>query len=185
MIYFLQSSLDPNGPIKIGYSRAPKERLKALRAANSEQLKMILSIKGGMKDEYALHEKFAHLRHEGTEWFDPKPELLDFIKSQKFEDCEDPRENLSEELQEILGVLGENIKLCRLRRHISSGDLAKRAGITRITMGRIENGYAGSTIVNYLKVLKCLGLENDLLLLAKEDPAGRKIQDTDLLNKRK
>lgn len=73
--------------------------------------------------------------------------------------------------------LGENIKLARLRRKLSSEQVAERAGISRSTLVSIEKGYAGVSIGYFLNVLKVLGLDKDFLLVAKDDELGRKLQD--------
>lgn len=85
--------------------------------------------------------------------------------------------------QKILTELGENIKLARLRRKLSSEQVAERAGMGRSTLVKIEKGYPGVSIGYYLNVLKVLGLEKDFLLLAKDDELGRKLQDANLTTK--
>ena len=87
---------------------------------------------------------------------------------------------LSPTLQEILIGVGENIRLARLRRKISTTMLAERAGMTRTTLRSIERGDSGVTLGAYASVLFCLGLESDLMLLAKDDTLGRKLQDVGL-----
>jgi transcriptional regulator with XRE-family HTH domain len=85
--------------------------------------------------------------------------------------------------QRILSELGENIKLARLRRKLSSEQVAERANIGRSTLVKIEQGHPGVGIGNYLNVLRVLGLEQDFLLLAKDDELGRKLQDAHLVSK--
>lgn len=85
--------------------------------------------------------------------------------------------------QNILLEFGENIKLARLRRKLSSDQVAKRAGMGRSTYIKIEKGHPGVGIGHFLNVLKVLGLENDLLLIAKDDTLGRKLQDASLITK--
>ncbi len=85
--------------------------------------------------------------------------------------------------QRILNELGENIKLARLRRKLSSEQVAERADIGRSTLVKIEQGHPGVGIGNYLNVLRVLGLEQDFLLLAKDDELGRKLQDAKLITK--
>jgi transcriptional regulator with XRE-family HTH domain len=85
--------------------------------------------------------------------------------------------------QRILSELGENIKLARLRRKLSSEQVAERADIGRSTLVKIEQGHPGVGIGNYLNVLRVLGLEQDFLLLAKDDELGRKLQDAHLVSK--
>lgn len=83
-------------------------------------------------------------------------------------------------IQAILAELGENIRLARLRRKLSTIQVAERAGMGRTTLVKIEQGHPGVGIGQYLNVLKVLGLEKDFLLLAKDDELGRKLQDANL-----
>jgi len=85
--------------------------------------------------------------------------------------------------QRILKELGDNIKLARLRRKLSSEQVAERAGMSRSTLIKIEMGHPGVGIGHYLGVLKVLGLEKDFLQLAKDDELGRKLQDAKLIIK--
>jgi len=96
------------------------------------------------------------------------------------------RENiLLPKLQKILQEMGENIKLARLRRRLSSIHVSERAGISRTTLYSIEKGSSKVNIGAYLKVLHILGLEKDLLKVADDDILGRKLQDIQLRNKLK
>ena len=83
----------------------------------------------------------------------------------------------------ILAEVGENIKLARLRRKLSSEQVAERANISRPTLSSIEKGSAGVSIGSYLQVLMVMGLQNDMLVLAKDDELGRKLQDANLITK--
>lgn len=83
-------------------------------------------------------------------------------------------------LERILTTVGEQVKLARLRRKLSSEQVAERAGIGRSTLVRIEKGDAGVSIGHLINVLRVLGLEKDMLLLAKDDELGRKIQDANI-----
>lgn len=84
-----------------------------------------------------------------------------------------------------LSVLGENIKLARLRRRLSMQQVSERAGISRSTLVKIENGNDGVSIGSYFQVLSVLRLEDDLLLVARDDVMGRKIQDAGLITKKR
>ena len=80
----------------------------------------------------------------------------------------------------ILRGLGENIKLARLRRKLSAEQVAERAGISRKTLYEIERGRPNVNIGNNAQDLSVLGLEDDLLNVAKDDLLGRKLQDAKL-----
>ncbi len=92
---------------------------------------------------------------------------------------------LSPTLEDILEEVGENLKLARLRRKITTTMLAERAGISRATLRKVENGEKSVTMAMYANVLFCLGLEKDLLHLAGDDPLGRRLQDAELTHTKK
>ena len=83
-------------------------------------------------------------------------------------------------LQSLLSEMGENIKLARLRRNLSAELVAQRAGISRATLWAVEKGSPSVAMGIYLSVLNALKLEKDILLLAKDDELGRKLQDLKL-----
>lgn len=85
----------------------------------------------------------------------------------------------------MLQTLGENIRLARLRRDLSSEQVAERAGISRNTLIKIERGDEGVAIGMYFRVLIVLGLQDDLLLIARDDALGRKLQDIGLTTPRR
>ena len=83
---------------------------------------------------------------------------------------------------EILEKMGEQIKLARLRRNISVKLLSERAGISRATLWAVEKGSPSVAIGIYAAVLHGLNnMDSDLLLIAKDDELGRKLQDLNLL----
>lgn len=86
-------------------------------------------------------------------------------------------------IAKILTEFGENIKLARLRRKLSTEQVAGRAGIARTTLWAIEKGSPNVAFGFYVQVLFVLGLEKDLLKLAGDDPLGRRLQDAKLLVK--
>ena len=82
--------------------------------------------------------------------------------------------------ERLLRELGENLRLARLRRNLSSEQVAERAGISRNTLIKKEQGDEGVAIGYYLRVLIVLGMEEDLRAVAKDDVLGRKLQDAGL-----
>ena len=88
--------------------------------------------------------------------------------------------------QEILKTMGEQIKLARLRRKISAELAAERAGVSRTTVWAVEKGSPSVAVGIYAAVLHSLnGMDKDLLLVAKDDELGRKLQDLDLTTKKR
>jgi transcriptional regulator with XRE-family HTH domain len=85
----------------------------------------------------------------------------------------------------MLQTLGENIHLARLRRDLSSEQVAERAAMARNTLIKIERGDEGVAIGMYFRVLIVLGLQDDLLLIARDDVLGRKLQDIGLTTPRR
>ena len=82
------------------------------------------------------------------------------------------------ETMEILEQMGTQIKYARLRRKLSAELVAERAGISRATLISIEKGASSVAIGCYAAVLHALNyMDKDLLLVAKDDELGRKLQD--------
>lgn len=85
----------------------------------------------------------------------------------------------------ILEALGENIKLARLRRKLSTQQMSERADITRTTLWNIEKGSPQVAIGAYCQVLFVLGLAEDLQKIATDDELGRRLQDVELIVKKR
>ena len=83
--------------------------------------------------------------------------------------------------QKIMEQYGENIKLARKRRKLTTIQLSERADIDRTTLYQIEKGNPKVSMGAYFNVLRVLGLQDDFLKLASDDEFGRKLQDLDLL----
>lgn len=87
------------------------------------------------------------------------------------------------QFQKTLDQLGENIKLARKRRKLTTVQIAERAGIDRSTLYQIEKGNPSVSMGAYFNVLRVLGLHDDFLKLAADDEFGRKLQDLSLMGK--
>lgn len=87
---------------------------------------------------------------------------------------------LPRKLSEKMQIVGEQIRLARLRRNLSMAQVAERATCSELTLSRVEKGLPTVSIGIYLRVLYALQLDDDILLIAKEDPIGRGLQDLQL-----
>ncbi len=87
---------------------------------------------------------------------------------------------LTPKQERTLQAMGEQIKLARLRRQLTTEQVCERAGIGRTTLWQIENGKPNVSIGAYAQVLFVLRLEQDLLKIAADDDLGRKLQDANL-----
>lgn len=92
---------------------------------------------------------------------------------------------LPRKLELKMQVVGEQIKLARLRRNLSIAQVAERATCSTLTVSRIERGTPSVSIGIYLRVLYALQLEDDILYIAREDELGRRLQDLSLVTRRR
>ncbi len=93
--------------------------------------------------------------------------------------------HLPRKLMQNMQIVGEQIKLARLRRDLSVAQIAERATCSPLTVNRVEKGSPTVSIGIYLRILYALQLDEDILLLAKNDEIGRSLQDLSLLKERK
>ncbi len=77
-------------------------------------------------------------------------------------------------------IVGEQIRIARLRRNLSITQVAERATCSPLMVSRMEKGAPTLAIGIYLRVLYALQLDDDILLLAKEDAMGKALQDLSL-----
>ena len=77
----------------------------------------------------------------------------------------------------LLVALGERLRLARLRRKLAIGVTCQRAAISRMTLFRAEAGSPAIALGTLLRILAVRGLENDIELIARDDKAGRLLQD--------
>lgn len=74
-------------------------------------------------------------------------------------------------------ALGSRLRLARLRRKLSTVQMAERMAVSRDTLHRLEAGDPAVALGTYLRALRVLGLDKDLDGLARDDELGRKLQD--------
>ena len=88
--------------------------------------------------------------------------------------------------EEILKSMGVKIKLARLRLSLTAELVAERAGISRASLWKVERGEPAVAMGIYAAVLHALNnLDKDLLFLAKDDEMGRRLQDLNLLTRKR
>ena len=88
-------------------------------------------------------------------------------------------------LERRLSALGERLRLARIRRKFSADTVAKRAGVSRMTLYRIESGDSVVAVGSYARVLAVLQLDSDLEKLALDDALGRRLQDLGIPQRRR
>ena len=94
--------------------------------------------------------------------------------------------NIMPGTEEILKTMGEQIKLARLRRDLSTELVAERAGISRSSLWKVESGNPAVAMGIYAAVLHALGnMDSELLMIAKDDQFGRQLQDMNLLTRKR
>jgi transcriptional regulator with XRE-family HTH domain len=82
-------------------------------------------------------------------------------------------------------IVGEQIKLARLRRNLSIAQIAERAMVSVLTVSRVEKGLPTVAIGIFLRVLYALQLDDDILGLAKDDLMGKALQDMGLKTRKR
>lgn len=79
-IYFLQS--ETNDRIKIGYTVDIHNRIQGLQTEKKDKLVLLLMVPGNFGYETFLHKMFKQHNIEG-EWFNPDPEILEYMDNLK------------------------------------------------------------------------------------------------------
>jgi len=92
---------------------------------------------------------------------------------------------LPRKLEEKMQIVGEQIKLARLRRNLSISQIAERAMVSVLTVSRVEKGLPTVAIGIFLRVLYALQLDDDILGLAKDDLMGKALQDMGLKTRKR
>jgi transcriptional regulator with XRE-family HTH domain len=93
--------------------------------------------------------------------------LLDMSKRQKF---------LSGPEEEELKLLGSRIRLARMRRSLTQGEIADRTGFNRSTVVDLESGKPGVSIGTMVSVLAALGLQGKLADALQRDELGEELE---------
>ena len=88
-------------------------------------------------------------------------------------------------VNKALKKLGADLKEARIKRRLTMALVEERAGITHITLSKVEKGDAGVSIGIYAKVMFVLGLIDNIYNLAEpnNDTVG-KVYDKENLPKR-
>ena len=84
---------------------------------------------------------------------------------------------LPRKLEQKMQIVGEQIRLARLRRDLSVALLAERATCSPMPIARIAKGGPIVVIGIYLRVLDALQLDEDIVLRAQKEEMGRALQD--------
>lgn len=74
--------------------------------------------------------------------------------------------------QDVLRLIGQNIKTARLRRNESETILAERLGVSRATIARLEAGNGGVALSLAVEALLSYGFADQLFLLGHPDSDG-------------
>ena len=82
-------------------------------------------------------------------------------------------------VKKALQTLGNNLKEARIKRRITMALLAERAGVTMVTLAKIEKGDAAVSLGIYAKILFILGLLDNLNKLADPttDTVGKMLEE--------
>lgn len=94
--------------------------------------------------------------------------------------------NILPNTEAILQTMGEQIKLARLRRNLTVELVAERAGISRASLWKVEKGDPSVAMGIYAAVLHAMNnMDKDLLLIAKDDELGKRMQDLNLITRKR
>jgi len=157
-IYFLRP-VGALGPIKIGCSDIPMERLRTFARWSPAPLEIAAIVPGSLSIESWLHNRFRDA-HSHLEWYRPTPELVALVRE-------------AAETDAIPGcpqIVGEPINASDRRplaglpavlakAGLDIGDLAKSAGVQAITIQKVWCGMRGAA--RAVVALECLGVPCD------------------------
>ena len=90
---------------------------------------------------------------------------------------------LPRKVQNNLTIMGQQIKLARKRRKLSLACMAERTQCSELTLMRAERGEPSVSIGIYARILYGLGLDEDLLLIARKDEAGNALVNSRIIRR--
>ncbi len=81
-LYFLKAG----NTVKIGISKNPEKRIKAIQTGNAQAVYLLGKICFHSRNdanlmEKAIHQSYSYLNRNAREWFHETDELIDFIES--------------------------------------------------------------------------------------------------------
>ena len=79
---------------------------------------------------------------------------------------------LPSDVDDGVRLLGRRIKLARLRRNLSQAEMARRAGVSRVTWIALESGKGTTSLALLARAMELLGYAGRLPALLESDPIG-------------
>lgn len=125
------------GRVKIGFSRNPWGRFSKISSDAPAECSFLGCWPGSLDDESAAHGRFSHLRAHG-EWFEVADDLIDFIKSRAIALPRPGRSRIIEGAHPLTEYAARTGR--------SFTDIAKRAGVSRMTLYRLVRGEQNARI---------------------------------------
>lgn len=81
--------------------------------------------------------------------------------------------------QQLLLLLGQRLKRARVKKGLTTTELALQARISRMTLSAVETGAPSPSMGTYLRVMSVLGVSQDLAMLANDTLRVSAAQRTD------
>lgn len=159
-VYLIGPTHKSDGSYKIGISTNPNERLVAIQVSNPETLMILATMPGTEKEESEFHLRYQETNVSG-EWFHlNETQVLNLVdEMSQIEEPEEfePRSYLRQTIS-VAQLLGQEITRARRSRQYTQEELAERAGITRVTLRRVERGDLTVAIGTVLEVAGLVGI---------------------------
>lgn len=78
-VYFIRRKRDPDGLIKIGFTRNVSARIRSLATATPGGVELLAACDGGASVEHDIHDQLSNHRVDG-EWFRPSDEVMRVVR---------------------------------------------------------------------------------------------------------